>query len=156
MAAVISLALMLLFGIIEYARFVYFMHVADSAAREAARFAVVHTGDGTTVGSITDKTPPNNPDGTPNTSATVCGVANYTINGADSNLVPGTYQISVYNANPSTGAPISGTNWNDGAFGGAIAVQVKGTFKLIVPSLLQFSSGNIPVTVTAMMSSEAN
>src|SRR5260370_22959096 len=43
MAFVLSIALLLLFGILEYARFVFFMHVAQNAAREGARFAVVRT-----------------------------------------------------------------------------------------------------------------
>src|SRR5438874_2410866 len=53
-AVVISIALLFIFGIIEYGRFVFFLQVADNAVREAARYAAVHTNDGTTIGALTD------------------------------------------------------------------------------------------------------
>ena len=53
-AAVISIALLFMFGIVEYARFVCFLQVADNAVREACRFATAHTNDGTIVGNLND------------------------------------------------------------------------------------------------------
>src|SRR6476619_2177365 len=40
------LLFMALFGIFEYCRLLYVLHVANNAARDAARFAVVHTQGG--------------------------------------------------------------------------------------------------------------
>jgi Flp pilus assembly protein TadG len=155
-AVVIATTLMFLFGIIEYARFLYFLHVANNAVREAARFAVVHTGDGTTLGAQTDKTAPTNSDGSPASGATVYGVVNFYMNGANSALVSGTYTISAYNATPSTGAAIGGTSWNSAAYGGAIAVQVSGTYQFMAASLLKLSSATLTVNVKSMMATEAN
>jgi hypothetical protein len=156
MALVISCALMLLFGVIEYARFLFFLHVAGDAAREGARFAVVHTGDGTAAGTTSDKMAPTDSAGNPTSGATVCGVTNYFMNGADSNLTSGSYAISVFNANPATGAAIGGTSWNSAGFGGAIAVQINGTYQFMAASLIQMSSATLAVKVTSMMSSEGN
>jgi hypothetical protein len=42
-AMVITVLVMLLFGIVEYCRLVYFRQLIHNAAREGARYAVVHT-----------------------------------------------------------------------------------------------------------------
>ena len=44
MAFVSILLFMMLFGILEYCRLLYVLHLASNAARDAARFAAVHTG----------------------------------------------------------------------------------------------------------------
>src|SRR5437667_1391327 len=53
-AAFDSIALLFMFGFVEYARFVCFLQVADNAVREACRFATAHTNDGTIVGNLND------------------------------------------------------------------------------------------------------
>src|SRR4051812_33798367 len=40
---------LMLFGILEYARFLFVYHLATNAARDAARFAVVRTNGGITL-----------------------------------------------------------------------------------------------------------
>ena len=45
-AAVALLVFLLLFGILEYARFLFVLHLATNAARDAARFAAVRTSGG--------------------------------------------------------------------------------------------------------------
>ena len=136
-AAVISAALLFIFGILEYARLVYFFHVADNAAREGARYAVVHTGDGTT-------------------AAQVQAVVTAAMSGQQTSLNSGTFAVNVYNVDPNTGLQIANTAWTDAPFGGAVAVEVTGTYKFILPSFLNFSGPTIGVRVRSAMNSEAN
>jgi Flp pilus assembly protein TadG len=136
-AVVISIVLLFLFGIIEYARLVYFFHVADNAAREGARFAVVHTGDGTTTGQVQ-------------------AVATAAMYGQQASLNPGTFSVNVYNADPATGLAISNTQWTDAPFAGAIGVEITGTYKFILPTFLRFNGPTLPVKVRSVMTSEAN
>jgi Flp pilus assembly protein TadG len=136
-AAVISVALLFLFGIIEYARMVYFFHVADNAAREGARYALVHTGDGTT-------------------TAQVQAVVTAAMSGQQASLKSGTFAVNVFNADPTSGAQLTGTNWVDSPFTGAIVVQVTGTYSFLLPSFLRFAGPTLPVNVQAMMTSETN
>src|SRR5204863_5230160 len=103
-AAVISVALLFIFGIVEYARLVYFFHVADNAAREGARYAVVHTGDGTS-------------------TAQVQAVVTAAMSGQQASLNSGTFVVSVYSADPSTGTAIANASWTDAPFSGAIGVE---------------------------------
>jgi Flp pilus assembly protein TadG len=136
-AAVVSVALLFIFGIVEYARLLYFFHVADNAAREGARYAVVHTGDGTT-------------------TADVQAVVTAAMSGQQASLNSGTFAVSVFNANPDTGLPIANTAWTDAPFAGAVGVEVTGTYKFLLPTFLRFSGPTLPVKVRSLMSSEAN
>ena len=136
-AVVISIALLFIFGIIEYARLIHFFHVADNAAREGARYAAVHTGDGTT-------------------QAQVQAVVTNAMSGQEASLNSGTYFVNVYNADPTTGVAIAGTNWTDAPFSGAIGVEVNGTYKFILPTFLKFSGPTLSVRVRSLMTSEAN
>lgn len=136
-AAVISVALLFIFGILEYARLVYFFHVADNAAREGARYAVVHTGDGTT-------------------TAQVQAVVTSAMSGQQASLNAGTFVVNVFNADPSTGNQIASTAWTDAPFSGAVAVEVTGTYKFVLPTFLHFAGPTIGVKVRSLMTSEAN
>ena len=136
-AAVISIALLFIFGIIEYARLIYFFHVADNAAREGARYAVVHTGDGTT-------------------TAQVKAVVTAAMSGQDASLNPGTFAVNIYSANPATGQALANSTWTDAPFAGSVAVEVSGTYKFILPTFLRFSGPTLPVKVRSLMMSEAN
>src|SRR5437764_13514613 len=49
-AFVAILLFLMLFGIFEYGRFLFVYHLTTNAARDAARFAVVHTNGGTMPG----------------------------------------------------------------------------------------------------------
>ncbi|HEX4590314.1 MAG TPA: TadE/TadG family type IV pilus assembly protein [Gemmataceae bacterium] len=136
-AAVISVVLLFLFGILEYARLVYFFHVADNAAREGARYASVHTGDGTTTAQV---------------QAVVTGA----MYNQQASLNSGTFAVNIYNADPNTGSPIAGTAWTDAPFGGGIGVEVTGTYKFVLPTFLKFSGPTIGIKVRSIMNSEAN
>jgi Flp pilus assembly protein TadG len=133
-AFVATVALMVFFGIFEYARFIFLLQVANNAAREGARYAVVHTGDGTTQQQIIDEV----------TSRMV---------GRDKELAG--YTVEVFNVNPSTGATASNPDWSQSGFGEAIAVRISGNYSPILPQLL-LTSSTVPVRVQAMMASEAN
>ncbi len=133
-AFVASILVLLLFGIIEYARFVFLLQVAENAAREGARYAVVHTGDGTTQQQVIDK-------------------VNERMASRNKELTG--YQVEVINVDPDTGAQVPNTAWNQSAFGSAIAVRITGNYKPILPGLIGTAS-SLPVRIQATMSSEAN
>ncbi len=132
-ALVLPILLLLIIGVMEYCRFIFLLQVAENAAREGARYAVVRTGDGTTLANI--KTQVDN-----------------AMAGRQSELAG--YTVTVDNVNPDTGAVQAGT-WSDAPFGGAIRVRVTGTYTFIVPSLLKLPS-TLSISVNSMMSSEAN
>jgi Flp pilus assembly protein TadG len=147
MALVISLAALFLCGILEYGRYLMVLHTANNAAREGARYAVAHTGDGTT-------------------QSQVIGVVNAKMAGVDAQIQ--NYNVNVFSADPtgiynSNGAaiypptiqPLAGSSWNSAAFGSPIVVQITGTYQPILPSFL-FMGANLSIQATAMMNSEAN
>src|SRR2546423_4690431 len=89
-ALVLPLMLLFLLGIFEYCRFVFLVQVCENAAREGARYAAAHTGDGTT---LTD----------------VRNVVKSAMAGRLKELPD--YDVQVVNVDPSTGATIAGTSW---------------------------------------------
>src|SRR4029077_14427288 len=127
-----------------------------NAVREGARFAVVHTGDSTAAGTTTDA-PVFNTDGTfkagPN-NTTVAAVVNYALGSQKGNI--NTYNVSVFDANPASGAPIAGKQWTDAPFGGSIRNTVTATYAFILPRLLDSSSTTRSVNIQSVMNSEAN
>ena len=134
-AFVISIMLLFLFGIFEYCRFVFLLQVCENAAREGARYAVARTGDGVT------------------TTTTIQDYVTDRMAGRQSDLSG--YAVTVQNVDPATGNAISGSNWNDAPFGGAIMVRVSGTYSPMMPSFLKTQT-SIQIRATSMMSSEAN
>ena len=133
-AFVLPIALLFVFGLVEYGRLIFLIQTSENAAREGARYAVARTADGTT---LTD----------------VQNYVNGTMAGRQSELVG--YTVDVFNVDPNTGATIAGTNWNDAPFGGAILVRVSGTYSPVLPSFLRLPA-SISIRATSMMSSEAN
>ncbi len=134
MAFVLVIFLMLFMGIIEYGRYYYLVQMANNAVREGARYSVVHTGDGTTVTQVTD-------------------LVTTKMNGTN-NMLSG-FTVTLQNVNTSTGAVITGTNWNDAQFGSAIMVRVSGTYTPLTPGLL-FLTSSIAFSATTIMNSEGN
>lgn len=134
MMVVLVVFLMMFMGIIEFGRYYYLVQVANNAVREAARYAVVHTGDGTTITQVTD-------------------LATTKMNGTD-NMLSG-YTVTVQNVNTSTGAAIAGSNWNDAQFGGAIMVKISGTYTPSAPFLL-FLPSSFAFQASTIMNSEGN
>ena len=134
MAVVLVVFLTMFMGIIEYGRYYFLVQVANNAVREGARYAVVHTGDGTT-------------------STQVSTVVTSKMNGTQ-NMLSG-YAVSVQNVNTSTGATIANSNWNDAQFGGAIMVKITGNYTPTVPVLL-FLPSSFAFQAATIMNSEGN
>jgi len=136
MAFVFGTFLLFLIGILEYARFLFFMHVATNATATAARYAVVHTGDGTTASQVTQ-------------------VATDAMAGQQS-MLGGTYAVTCFAAQPGVSPPTAVTTgqWNDVPFGNGICVKITGTYNFVGGTLIGISS--LPINVSAVMTSEAN
>src|SRR4051812_29791020 len=94
-AFVLPIAILVLFGLFEYCRFIFLVQMCENAAREGARYAVVHTGDGTTVADV---------------QAQVTAA----MYGRDRELSGIT--IDVLDVDPATGTALSGAAWNDAPF----------------------------------------
>ena len=159
MALVSTLMFLMLFGILEYCRFLFLLHVANNAARDAVRYAAIHTNGGTMPGDPTNVAA-SDIINLVNTGQIGTRTIGSGMSGMQSNLTG--YSVQVFYADPSALAgspsvaqPLAGTNWNDAPFAGKIAVQITGTYTPVLPSLLMLSNA-IPFKVTAMASSEAN
>ena len=122
---------MLLFGVVEYGRFVALLQLMNNAAREGARAAVV--GQSTM------------------TTAQVQSVVTNYLAGQNAELQG--LNIQVYQIDPSTGNNLG--SWNNASFGQAIAVQINGTYSPILPSFL-FMGNSFSLQTRAVMYSEAN
>jgi len=135
-AAVIVVFVLLLFGLFEYGRFIMTRQLMQNAAREGARWAVVHTYNGS-IAQIQDH-------------------VDFRLDAARNQLVgyDKTVSIRVYAAD-ADGNEIAGKDWDDAAFGEGVAVEITGTYRPILPSLL-FLDTDIAVSAKAVMSSEAN
>jgi Flp pilus assembly protein TadG len=153
-AFIIPLCLLFLLGIYEYGRFVMTRQVLANAAREGARFAVVHTLDKTT--------------------QDVQNVVDQFLAGQGSQM-PGydrTTSIQVFKADPATGNPLDAndnvTTWTNApftnaGFGKGIAVRITGNYKPVLPFLVDYQGGTLtimPSTVSmqamSIMYSESN
>jgi Flp pilus assembly protein TadG len=145
-ALVISAALMVLFGIFEYGRFIMTRQLLENAAREGARYAVVHTYDKQTLD--------------------VQDVTLYAMAGQESQLegFVHTSNVQVYRAQITADPATNGdphptdSNWKNTTFGEPVAVRITGNYRPILPSFLFIgtTTGTIPLEVTAVMYSEAN
>jgi len=159
MGVVSILLFMMLFGILEYCRLLYFMHVANSSARDAARFAVVHTNGGTMPGEPTSISTADLEAivRTGKLGSTVIGTG---LGGMDRSFDNLTVEIFAVDPvalaqTPPVVQAAPGTTWNNATFSQKIAVRIRGEFKPMVPPLL-FMDSAIPVQITVMASSEAN
>jgi Flp pilus assembly protein TadG len=129
-ALVLSLFLLLIFGIYEYGRLVMMKHLLDNAAREGSRYAVVHTQDKTT-------------------SDIQTWVMNRLV-GQDAYLQNVNIQAFM--------ADNSGKNiglWTNSQFGQYISVQIEADYSPVLPSLL-FMNSTIHLLSNSTMYSEAN
>ena len=122
---------LVLFGIIEYGRYFMVRHIMDGAAREGARFAVVNSS------SAVD--------------ADVRGVVNGRTQQIQNSFVTSTYAVDVFWLNGATKT----YPFNNATFGSMMGVTVSGTFRPMVPRLLNMSTA-IPITSACFMLSEAN
>jgi Flp pilus assembly protein TadG len=133
-AFVLPVVMLFLFGIMEYCRLVFVIQVCENAAREGARYAVARTGDGTT-------------------AADIQAYVRTMMAGQDRALSGLT--IDLLDVDPTTGTTVSGSDWSDAPFGGAIMVRISGTYSPMIPGLSRLAS-SLPIRATSMMTSEAN
>ncbi len=158
-ALVLSIFLMLLFGIFEYCRFIMVMHVTNNAARDGARYAAVNVNCpsdqiANKQAAIVQYTKDRMAGVTQNISG--LAVAVYPCDSAGLTSSP-----PVLRSKSTTGAapypdPFGSTPytpWNNAAFTERIAVTIKGTYTPVLPTLL-FMPTTIPIYVTAVTESE--
>jgi Flp pilus assembly protein TadG len=156
-AFVLSIFLMLMFGIFEYSRYLMVLHVTNNAARDGARYAAVNVNTSDVTGTQT-------------------AIINYTtarMAGITSSVSG--IQVAVYpcdSAGLSSSPPVvrskstTGsapypdpfgstpyTPWNNAQFTERIAVTIKGTYTPVLPSFL-FMPSTISIYVTAVTESE--
>ncbi|GBD36494.1 hypothetical protein HRbin36_01619 [bacterium HR36] len=140
-ALILSLALLLIFGILEYCRFFLVRNALIAAAREGARYAVVHSHDKTT-------------------DEVKAHIYQYLIPlAANLEAFDPTSDINLFKAD-GNGDPIydgSGNPipWTDAAYGENIAVLITARYKPVVPVLLGMPP-IIRIRARCSMSSEAN
>lgn len=170
-ALVMSVFLMLLFGMFEYCRFLFVLHVTNNAARDGARYAVVNidkpsnfdTTDYTDAsGKKFDSIQKYTTARMGNTQHNVEGfrVAAFAVDQAGLDLSPPvvrpkTKSVASPKAYPDPFNP-NDTNrvpWNEAVFTEKIGVTVDGTYRPILPTFL-FMPSTISVKTTAIMGSE--
>ncbi len=132
-ALVLNVLLLGLLGTFEYGRMIMIRQLMDNAAREGARLAVVGTAADHTVTTAQIQ------------STVTSFLAGQSISGLT---------VSVYQANPITGANIG--LWNQTPYGGAIAVKVQGSYRPVIPTTFGIVPNPMPLKVVSMMLSEAN
>jgi Flp pilus assembly protein TadG len=131
LALVVTIFVMVLFGILEYSRLVYVRQVVMNASREGARYAVANVTDTTVVS-----------DTTAFVKTKMCGLDSQT----------SYYNCQVYLSDSSgTNIGAAGT----ATFGQYIAVQIDYDYTPNLPTLLRLSS-TIRITARDLMLSEAN
>jgi Flp pilus assembly protein TadG len=142
-ALVLTTALLLLFGVYEYGRFLMMRQLVENAAREGARFAIAHTNDRTT--------------------QDVENEVRYRLAGLDAQLDTLVIDITGIvlrdRTDPNTnitytrGTPLA--SWDQASPTDGVRVAVRGDFRPLLPSLLQMDA-RIPIDVRAVMFSEGN
>ncbi len=136
-AFILPVCVLLIFGALEYGRYLMMLHLVNNAAREGARYAVSHTQpivlEGVTYGN--------------STSDVVNTVNTYL---TDKRLV--NQSTSVY-LSDSSGNNIG--TWTNAQAGQSICVQVAGQFQWFTPTLLKLPS-QTNMQVRAIMRTEIN
>ncbi len=146
-AVVAPVVLMLLFGILEYCRYLMTLQVTDNAVREGARYALARTD-------------------TLQTNLTTAGIEQYVSNYVEScGMQLSNTNYLVYKCNQYgqpldindniVASPNQAATFDETTFGDYICVQVTGNYQPVVPGLTLMSA-NVPVTSTAIMCSEGN
>jgi Flp pilus assembly protein TadG len=129
-AFVLGIFFLLLFGIFEYGRLLFMRHVLQNAAREGARFAVVHTYD-------------------KSTADVQARVTQY--------LASQGYQITGLTVTVFE-ADVNGNNvgpWTDASFGEGVGVRITGSYHPGITTLLHLNSA-YSMTTQCTMNCEAN
>jgi Flp pilus assembly protein TadG len=131
MAAVASVFLLILMGVVEYCRFVFFLQLSENAAREGVRYAIVNTTDSSLAADTTT-------------------VVQQYMNNMGKNMQNFTIQVYGLDGSGNTISPVQNT-----PFGSNIVVQIDYDYATMSPSLM-FLNKTVHVTTRAYMCSEAN
>lgn len=144
-AIVLPLVLVVIFGIIEYGRYIAMLQVFEQAARGGCRYAVVRVVDQDTTDAQVKA----------EVERLMCGLQS---------------QLSDYNRNTSIQVfqydrdhpNDRSASWKDAAFGKLICLEITGTYRTAVPAIWVPGVGRIPVMgdhtirIRSVMCSEAN
>lgn len=170
-ALVMSVFLLLLFGMFEYCRFLMVLHVTNNAARDGARYAVVNVdkpanfvttnftdAGGTVYPSIQQYVTTRM--GGVQRNIQGFRVTSYAVDPVGLTLTPpvirpkakSTAPTGVY-PDPFNPSDPWAVPWNSATFTEKIAVTIDGTYRPILPSFL-FMPSTISVRTTAIMGSE--
>lgn len=151
-AMVLTIFLMLLFGIFEYGRFLLVLHVTTNAARDGSRYAAVNVSKPSTF-NTTDYTDP--------AGTTWTNISDYTKQrmGGVNNQIGAAVTVfpcdstKLNQTPPVVQSKASPTTWNSASFTEFIAVQITGTYTPFLPALLKMPT-TIPITITGISGSE--
>jgi Flp pilus assembly protein TadG len=138
---VLVVCFMLLFGVLEYSRYLYALQIADNAAREGARFAVV---------SASSADLATNTQNVQNLVASKVGGLNGTLLGYQCNV-----SARVMYAHDGLTAGTTLTDWTTAGPNDSITVSITGNFVPVTPTLLFFGN-TLPVQASSTMYSEGN
>lgn len=173
-AVVLSLVFMVLFGIFEYCRFMFFLQIATNAARDAARFAVVNVNTPSVTGTVitTDTTYPST---RPvfEVPALTTHITNH-MGGADRMVRRKSANIPVFQVFPCDSTvlytdpltirpklqpdsaavpPITTASWNNARFTERVAVRITGLYDALLPNFL-FMGQSATIEMIVVMGSE--
>lgn len=161
-ALVLSVFLLLLFGIFEYCRFLLVLHITNNAVRDGARYAAVRVncdpGQVSVVEqAIKDYTTARM--GGVNKQITGYKVAVYAVDQTGLDLTPAVIRAKSSSPtgpypDPFATNPPYAVNWNSVSFTERVAVTVRGTYKPLLPTFLLMPS-TIKIDITAMMAGES-
>jgi Flp pilus assembly protein TadG len=137
-AIMLPMMMLLLFGILEYSRYVMLLQVMNNAAREGCRYAVMHTNP-IVINAVT------------------YGNANSDVTSLVSNCLAGQslsgQAVTVYGSDALGNN--NGVTWQNTQSGQWITVKITGNFVSILPGFLHMAN-NVPITAESVMRSESN
>src|SRR5581483_6055993 len=139
---VLSVFLLLLFGIFEYCRFLLVLHITNNAARDGARYASVMVSSTATASvsqqQIIDYTKVR-VSGVQN-SIEGLAVAVYAVDQAGLDQTPSVVRAKTKTAgtypDPFNSSDPNAVPWNSAPFPDRIAVTIKGTYRPLLPTFL--------------------
>lgn len=146
MAFVLIIALMMLFGVIEFGRFMAIQSMLMHGVREGARLAAVNSDQGSTTAekqAITDDVLNKAKDLIPDFAEKLAN-----------------FKVEVFPTDPVTGARLGSTTdpnlWQDVGFSDYVTVQATGDYVPLLPKLFFGGRNSFPLRCQAMMFCEAN
>jgi Flp pilus assembly protein TadG len=159
-ALVMSVFLLLLFGIFEYCRFLFVLHVTNNAAREGARYAAVNasapTSQSATLQTAIIAYTTQMMSGV-NNQLSGYQVAVYAVDPTGLTLSPPVIRAASANPptypNPFNSSDPNAVPWNSAPFPNRIAVTIEGTYTPALPSFLLMPT-SIPIYITAVLGAE--